>query len=94
LSTAQRLATLTAVEEQFPRASTGSDLFNLHLPASDMVYVLKSEIIKREQEHEDLREKLRTLEFTSAEECIAHSEAKAAAEEPTKAQQPTVAHKR
>jgi len=54
----------------------------------DPAYVLKSEIIKREQEYEDLREKLHTLEFTSVEECIAHSEAKAAVEaELAKAQQ-------
>ena len=85
-----KAGTPTAVEGQFPRASTGSDLFSLHLPASDMdpAYVLKSEIIKREQEYEDLRDQLRTLEFTSAEERIAYSEAKAAAEaELAKAQQ-------
>lgn len=74
--------TPTAVEGQFPRASAGSDLFKLHLPVPDIdpVYVLKSEIIKREQEYEELREQLRTFEFTSAEERIAHSEAKAALE--------------
>lgn len=61
---AKNVASPTVVDGRFPSA----DMDFFHLPTdNDPVYVLKSEIIKREQEYDELREKMRHLEFSSIE---------------------------